>query len=142
MEGTSEGLATSREATPPPSRRDAGVPARSGLARERGETKARERQAGRRSCSGPMGKAPGRLKTRRATACRQTLNGPDQARLSGEEGPEDGLPGRSRGVMNLDEIRVRRHTLLACWRRAEQRQEGSVVRKDAPPRREEKGPEG
>jgi len=75
-------------------------------------------------------------------ACRQTLTSPEQARLSGEGSPEDGLLGMLRGVMNLDNTRVRRCTLLACSRRDGQRQEGSVTRKGASVRRTEKGPEG
>lgn len=75
-------------------------------------------------------------------ACRQTLTSPEQEQLSGDRSPEDGLLGLLRGVMNLDNTRVRRCTLLACSRREGQRQEGSVTRKGAPARRMEQSPEG
>jgi hypothetical protein len=45
--------------------------------------------------------------------------------LPGRRGPEDGLPGPSRGLISLEEDRVRSPPLLACVDRGGQRQEGS-----------------
>jgi hypothetical protein len=78
-----------------------------------------------------MGKALGRVKTRRATASEQTLiGGSGGAASHREEGPEGGLPRSSRDVMNLEDFRVRRPAVLACSRRVGQRQEGSGTSKD------------
>jgi hypothetical protein len=52
----------------------------------------------------PEGNTSGRMKTRRASAPVPTLNGGTEVRLpEGSKALEDGLPVRSRGVMNLDD---------------------------------------
>lgn len=42
------------------------------------------------------------------------LKGGSQVRIPARPGPEDGLLDHSRGVMNLEDVRVRERTLLAC----------------------------